>query len=193
MLALSIEPSSPGPLGGWHRSPARGLHVASALLGLQTQNRTLAERARAQQTEIENLKIHSRNVEDQLIRAEEDLAKLDDRSHRQQQKLANFKREHDELDDRYGRSGPITTNSIPPGLSGRLSDLAERYPSLHYDPKSGISKFDTDVLFDSGEADLTPSARRMLGEFADIFQAPEARDLKIMVVGQIRAMKRESW
>ncbi len=150
---------------------------------LQTQNRTLAERARAQQTEIENLKLHSHNVEDQLIRAEEDLAKLDDRSHRQQQKLANFKREHDELDTRYGPRGNVATNSIPASLSGRLSDLAERYPSLQYDPKSGISKFDTDVLFDSGEADLTPSARRMLGEFADVFQAPEARDLKIMVVG----------
>ena len=72
---------------------------------------------------------------------------------------------------------------FPRSLSGRLSELADRYPSLHYDPKSGISKFDTDVLFDSGEAQLTPSARRMLGEFADVFQAPEARDLKIMVVG----------
>ncbi len=123
-----------------------------------------------------------RSVEDQLIHAEEDLARLDDNSHRQQQKLANFKHERDELDERYGQR-QIGVNSIPPALSGRLSELADRYPSLHYDPKSGISKFDTDVLFDSGEADLTPAARRMLGEFAEVFQSPEARDLKIMVVG----------
>ena len=33
-----------------------------------------------------------------------------------------------------------------------------------------MSKFDTDVLFPSGEAELNPSARKMFGEFADIFQ-----------------------
>ena len=51
--------------------------------------------------------------------------------------------------------------------------MADRYPSLHYDPDSGVSKFDTDVLFDSGEARLNPSARKMLSEFADIFQRPK--------------------
>ncbi len=175
-LILVAAGCSGSGAGGW------GLVSRDRYDSLQTQNRSLAERARAQQTEIENLRLHSRSVEDQLIRAEEDLARLDDNSHRQQQKLANFKRERDELDDRYGKR-QLGANTIPPALSGRLSDLADRYPSLHYDPKSGISKFDTDVLFDSGEADLTPSARRMLGEFADIFQSPEARDLKIMVVG----------
>ena len=76
---------------------------------------------------------------------------------------------------------------MPAELSSRLADLADRYPSLHYDEESGVSKFDTDVLFDSGEAQLTVPARKMLGEFAEIFQAPEARDLKIMVVGHTNA------
>jgi chemotaxis protein MotB len=148
---------------------------------LQAQNQGLAERARAQQTEIENLKLHSRNVEDQLIRAEEDLARSDDNHSRDRQKLANFKREHDQLEQRYGRGGG--GSQIPTELHTRLADLADRYPSLHFDPESGISKFDSDVLFESGEAQLTPQSRKMLSEFADIFQAPEARDLKIMVVG----------
>ena len=76
---------------------------------------------------------------------------------------------------------------MPAELSSRLADLADRYPSLHYDEESGVSKFDTDVLFDSGEARLTPPARKMLAEFAEIFQAPEAHDLKIMVVGHTDA------
>ena len=139
---------------------------------------------RSQQTEIENLKLHSHNVEDQLIRAEEDLAKLDDHNNRDRQKLANFKHEHDQLEQRYGRAGrAYNPGALPAELTGRLADLADRYPSLHYDAESGISKFDSDVLFDSGDAHLTPQARKMLSEFADIFQSPEARDLKIMVVG----------
>jgi chemotaxis protein MotB len=54
---------------------------------------------------------------------------------------------------------------------------------LQYDPQTGISKLDTDVLFDSGDASLKPNADKMLREFADVFQAPEASQLKIMVVG----------
>jgi chemotaxis protein MotB len=181
LVTLAGCSSSSGGGSSW--ASGWGVVPKSRYDSLTSQNRTLAERARAQQTEIENLRLHSRNVEDQLIQAEEDLARLDDHDHRQQQKLANFKHEHDELDKRYGRPAHSSTNAMPAALSGRLAELAERYPSLHYDPKSGVSKFDTDVLFDSGEAQLTPSARRMLGEFADVFQAPEARDLKIMIVG----------
>jgi len=125
----------------------------------QSQNRMLTEQSRAQLAEIENLKIHSRRVEDQLIHAEQELARLD------------------QSRQRVGR------NAVPPGLGNRLADLASRYPFLQYDAATGISKFDTDVLFDSGDATLRQQGDSILEEFADIFRSPEARDLKIMVVG----------
>ena len=59
---------------------------------------------------------------------------------------------------------------------------------MQYDPKTGISKLDTDLLFDSGDAQLKGGADRILSEFADIFKSPEARDLKIMVVGHADAL-----
>ncbi len=126
-----------------------GCHLAAVAttLSLQVQNRTLAERASAQQSEIENLKLHTRNVENQLIRAEEDLARVDDRSKADPHKLASSKRQRDGFESQPGYGG----NVMPAELSSRLADLADRYPSLHYDDESGVSKFDTDVLFDSGE------------------------------------------
>lgn len=129
----------------------------SQIANLESQNRALTEQSRAQLAEIENLKIHTRHVEDQLIEAESDLARSDGRR--------------------------LRGGSMPGGVSGRLVDLAERYPSLQYDPATGVSKLDTDVLFDSGDAQLKPGADRMLGEIAEIFSAPEARELKLMVVG----------
>jgi chemotaxis protein MotB len=125
---------------------------------LQSQNRTLTEQSRAQLAEIENLKIHSRRLEDQMIRTEQEMAELD-----QRRRLAG--------------------GSLPPGVSGRLAALAERYPSLQYDPRTGISKLDTDLLFDSGQSDLKPGADQVLREIAQIFGSPEARELKLMVVG----------
>ncbi len=137
----------------------------SQFAACQSQNRTLTEQTKAQLAEIENLKIHSRRVEDQLIHAEEELARLEQPLSRDRQ-LAG----------------------LPAGVNGRLADLASRYPSLQYDPKTGISKLDTDLLFDSGDAELKPGADRILNEFADIFKSPEARDLKIMVVGHADAL-----
>ncbi|HEX3726309.1 MAG TPA: OmpA family protein, partial [Pirellulales bacterium] len=55
------------------------------------------------------------------------------------------------------------------------------------DEKTGISKLDTDLLFDSGDAQLKPQADGILREFADIFQSADAQDLKIMVVGHADA------
>jgi chemotaxis protein MotB len=153
--------------------PSRALAVVSAaallapgcanstqLSTLQSQNRSLTEQSRAQLAEIENLKIHARGVEDQLIRAEQELARYDQSGRRR-----------------------LAGGALPGDLSGRLADLAKRYPSLHYDPATGISKLDGDVLFDSGDDQLKPDADPLLREIAEIFNAPEARGLKLMVVG----------
>lgn len=139
----------------------------------QSQNRTLLEQKKAQAAEIENLKIHSHNLEDHLIKAEEELARLDEQHNRDRARLAGQGRQFT----------PLKGNSIPADISGRLADLARRYPSLQYDPQTGISKFDTDVLFDSGKSELKPEAKQLLAEFGEIFTAPDARELKVMVVG----------
>ena len=136
---------------------SHGCASSGKVAALESQNRTLTEQTRAQLAEIENLKLHSRNVEDRLIRAEEDLARS-------------------EMNRR-------NAGVVPPGLSGRLAELARRYPILQYDPATGISKFDTDLLFDSGDDRLRPGAEQILREFADVFRSPEASELKIMVVG----------
>jgi chemotaxis protein MotB len=128
---------------------------------LESQNRSLAEQSRAQLAEIENLKIHARHVEDQLIEAEQELARRE--------------------------GAHLAGSGMPGGVNARLAELAERYPSLQYDPHTGISKLDTDVLFDSGHAELKPQADQILGEIAEIFSAPEAQQLKLMVVGHADA------
>jgi hypothetical protein len=74
----------------------------SQVATLQSQNRTLTEQTKAQLAEIENLKIHSRSVEDRLIRAEEDLARA-------------------QMGGRLSGKG-----AMPHGVGTRLADLADR-------------------------------------------------------------------
>ena len=154
----------------------------SQLTACQSQHRVLTEQCRAQLAEIENLKIHSRNIEDKLIRAEEELALMEEQVGLDRKQLVNYQRERAELHAQF--KGLINGRvSIPPDVSRQLGELSERYPDLQFDPVTGISKLDTDVLFDSGQAELKPSAERMLEELARVLKSPEAGDLKIMVVG----------
>ncbi len=150
----------------------------SRVSSLEAENRRLGEQSRAQLAEIENLKLHARKVEDQLLQAEQDLAVFSEQYGIDRQKLANLRQERERLRDYL-----LHARQVPHGLSGQLAELAQRYPHLHFDPQTGISKLDTDVLFDSGEAQLKPGAEHLLRELAGILQSAQAQDLKVMVVG----------
>jgi len=145
---------------------------------LETQNHSLVEQSKAHLAEMENLRVHGRRLEDSLRRAEEDLALLDEELSHNRALLANYQRERDALAGVAGRR-----SALPAGISRRLVELAERFPSLEFDPETGVSKLDTDVLFDTADAAIRPEGEKLLKEFAGIFRQTDARDLKIMVVG----------
>jgi chemotaxis protein MotB len=153
----------------------------SELTASQSQNSVLAQQNRAQLAEIDNLTAHNRDVENRLIGAEQELAALEEQVEVDHKRLANYKQETTELHDQF--KAAVHARRLPPSVSRQLADLARRYPSLSFDPVSGIGKLDTDVLFDSGQAELKPAARAMLGELSRILQTEAAGGLKVMVVG----------
>jgi len=162
--------------------PAGCMVPQTQLNTAQTQNRALTEQNRAQLVEIENLKVHSRNVENQLMRAEQDLALLEKRGEQDRQRLASYERERTELHDQF--QGLVRGRTrVPGGVTKQLTELAQRYPSLRFDPATGIGRLDTDILFDSGQAELKPGATGVLQELVRLLKSPEAAELRIMVVG----------
>jgi chemotaxis protein MotB len=154
---------------------------AARVAELETQNRGLREQNDAQLAEVENLKVHSTNIEDQLIRAEENLALLDQRASTDRQQLANYKSEHEKLYDEV--QGLARRHPVSSEVGRQLADISRRYPSLQFDPTTGMAKLDMDILFDTGRDDLKPGAEKMLREFVDVLTKPEAGELKVMVVG----------
>jgi chemotaxis protein MotB len=148
----------------------------------QAQNRVLSEQNRAQLAEIQNLRTHCRNVEDRLMRAEEDLALLEEQAGLSGEELAAFRRERAGLRDEFGGLAN-RRRPLPPEVAKRLAALSERYPGLDFDPALGLSKLDTDVLFDSGEAELKRGAEEVLDELVRVLKSPEGADLKVMVAG----------
>lgn len=151
------------------------------LTACEAQSRANAEHVKALLAENENLKSHSRSLGNKLIQAEDELAVIDEKAGLDRQRLSNYQREREKMHQQL--AGSMRGKGLPPGVGDRLADLSRRHPGLQFDPQSGASKFDNDVLFDSGEARLRPDALGMLDEFATLLKEPQARELRVMVVG----------
>jgi chemotaxis protein MotB len=152
----------------------------SKLAAVESANRLLTEQNRALIAEVENNRAHSRDVEDQLLRLEDDFALLRKRAGLDEQRIVNYEQEREALQQQFAG---FRGRGVPEGVRGQIAELAKRFPSLHYDPQTGISKLDTDILFDSGDAEMRPGTPKLLDEFARILNSPEAASLRVMVVG----------
>lgn len=151
----------------------------------EAQARILSEENKAQLAEIANLKAHNRKLEDQLLDADKELSGLSKRVEADQKRLANFQVERERVQEHVDglvRGAKIT--GITPVRDEDVERLTKRFPMLRFDPTSGAYKLDVDVLFDGDGTQIAPQSEKLLGEFAAIFAEPEARDLRVLVVGR---------
>lgn len=153
----------------------------SKLLAAESQNRVLLEQRKAQLVEIENLRQHSRTLESQLVQAEEELALLAQRTGSTRSRLPG---------SAGGTASPgARRETLGDGQMdtaknhGTLAALARRWPALQIEPATGAARFQTDVLFETGEARLKPEACKTLDEFAALLKSPEGRELRVLLVG----------
>ncbi len=103
-----------------------------------------------------------------------------------QQRLDNLQSERQELNKRYmGLVSKTKTDGNPLSDSANqaLQNLKDRFPEFEFDPATGVSKFHSDILFDSGSDEIKPAAVPLLQEFARILNSEDAQRLNILVVG----------
>lgn len=98
-------------------------------------------------------------------------------------RVSNLMAERNQLQQRYASLIDGEDGVISDSLAGRFRDLASRYPHIDFDPNTGMSRFNGEILFDSGSAVLKPGANEVLREFAAVLQDAEAQELKILVAG----------
>jgi chemotaxis protein MotB len=108
-----------------------------------------------------------------------------------QQQLASEQALRDSWQQRYDNlaaernrlTGLKNTNPLSDSANQQFADLAKRYPGFEFDPQTGVSKFQNDILFDTGSDELRPEAKELLAEFARILNEGEASQLNVLVVG----------
>ena len=151
--------------------PADQLHVSQRhARNLYAQNRTITAQREAATVELNAFAQQVASLQSDLNVATGRLDNLLAERTRVQQRYVSL------LQQQGG--SPLSADATQ-----RFEELAARYPDLEFDPISGVSKFDADILFDSGSDELKPSAVPLLQEVADILNAGEQRELRLLVVG----------
>jgi chemotaxis protein MotB len=99
------------------------------------------------------------------------------------ERLQNLAQERSKLHDEYKHL--LTTLPAPgSGLTNKhFEELCRRYPQFEFDPITGVSRFNAEIMFDSGSNQLTPEGQRVLQEFARILNDGDARQFNVLVVG----------
>ncbi len=85
-------------------------------------------------------------------------------------------------------------NPLSQSANRKFADLAKRFPGFNFDPETGVSKFSSDLLFDSGSANIKSDGKQLLKEFAAIMNEGDAQRLNILVAGHTddKAIKKAS-
>lgn len=148
----------------------------------QVQNRSLIEQNRALQAEAANGTARVREVENRLADAEKQLAAIQDRAGADRRQLELYRREREELYSQFNAAA-YGRGRLPADVARQLTDLSRRYPNLQFDAESGVGKFDTDVLFDAGDATLKRDAAVLIDDLARVLKSPAAENTKIMIAG----------
>ncbi len=93
--------------------------------------------------------------------------------------LAAKRAEISQLTEQLGR--PI----LPVALSSALSDWARQTGSdlVTYDPKNGLVRFKSDLLFDKGDATIKNSVKAQLQSLSSILNSAVAKGFDIIIVG----------
>lgn len=134
-----------------------------------TERDGLQQMAQAYEAEKASLAQHTATLES-------DLRVANDR-------VRNLMAERTKLQQRYAALLDDEDGVVSDSVAGRFRDLADRYPDLDFDPHTGMSRFNGEIMFDSGSAVLKSGATDLLREFASVLNSGEAQKLKILVVG----------
>ena len=102
-----------------------------------------------------------------------------------QAQLAEVTAKYNDALSRIGQGAPL-----PAELQSELTTFADQNPNLvEFDAKTGTVKFKNDLVFNSGDATLQPSAMSAIDKFASILKSPAASGYELLVCGHADTQK----
>jgi chemotaxis protein MotB len=107
-----------------------------------------------------------------------------------QKRVDNLLAERGSIKTRLTGSSPLSENT-----TRQFEGLARKYPGFQFDPQTGVSKFSSDIFFESGTAEIRAEKQAILRDFAAVLNKGDAKQLNILIVGHtddMRVVKEET-
>lgn len=160
---------------------AGGCVSQQAFDDLVEENRTLTARNTELQARVGELEGQINGISGSASNARRTLSELESENGLLRQQLGQAR---DQIRDLEGRLGGIQLTSLDPTTDAALAALAAQYPGLvEYDASRGLLRFNSDLTFDSGSAEVKSTARESLRALAQILQSPTAQGYDVRIVG----------
>ena len=181
LLVLAVATSLAGSLAGCYSVAPQWQLRQAQLQTYQTykQGQVLAGNLSQSQQMAAQLAMEKQQLAQHAAELEQNLTIANER-------LGNLASERSKLHDQYKNllTGlPAPSNPLSGSTNARFEELARKYPEFEFDPVTGVSKFNGDLLFPSGSDVIQPEGGRLLQEFAAIMNEGDARQFNILIVG----------
>lgn len=160
---------------------ATGCHHASQQCLQQSQLRAQAMYRQNQQLAMQrdsySQSMGTLSAENQTLKQNLDIAN---------RRLENLQSSNSQLEQRV--QNLLTTarkgdSPLSDDATRRLEELKRKYPQFEFDPATGVSKFNTDLLFALGSDEINPQVVPVLEEFSRIMNNADAQHLRVLIVG----------
>lgn len=172
LFTVSQSACQRGPNAQVRQSMYRSQQLYQQNSELAMQRDQFQQSANALQHERDQLAMRAQSLESNLNIANKRLDNLNvERSEMQQRYVSLMKKAK-------GQPSPLDGDA-----TRRFQELADKYPDFEFDPTTGVSKFHSDILFDSGSDVLKSSATEILTQFAAIMNDGTSKRLNVLVVG----------
>jgi chemotaxis protein MotB len=140
------------------------------------------------------------SVQGENQRLQQQIADLNSARDTLQQRVDNLLAERSTLQSKISN---VSHSPLSSDTTRAFEELARKYPEFEFDPLTGVSKFNTDILFELGKDDVRTGADPMLREFVRILNSGDATNLQVLVSGhtddrpvvkaETKARHRDNW
>jgi chemotaxis protein MotB len=176
-------------------SPWRRWGAASLLVGLTFAGSgcNVVPRQQLSMAQARTRQLHEQN---KMLAAEKGqiMASMEGDKQRLQQQIADLNNARDTLQQRVdnllaerstlqSKMSNVSHSPLSNDTTRAFEELARKYPDFEFDPLTGVSKFNTDILFELGKDDVRAEANPMLREFVRILNSGDATNLQVLVSG----------
>ncbi|HEV3168349.1 MAG TPA: hypothetical protein VGZ22_30370 [Isosphaeraceae bacterium] len=132
------------------------------------------------------LRAHNQDLAQRAVDDAQRIKSLDESNQRLESSVVAYQRERDQLSSAFEQFKRQLTASVdrpPTAMLDRFEQFSHQHAGCGFDPKTQVSTFPAELLFQADSAEWSQGAQALLKEYASLLAARDPRGGSVLVVG----------